>query len=163
MEGDFFLFKFSCAEDFDPLWNNVMYFLNDKLFIFKKWSRYMKPMKENFKEISLSIKFPNLCLCYWHENGFSKITRKVRIPLAIYVVTMSKSFITFSRVCVQISPSFTLLEEITLNLNGSPYKQQVSYDWKPKACLTCHTFSHDISSYPLNPYKHIFIRGHNKR
>lgn len=118
MEGDFFLLKFSCAEEYDLVWNTGMCFLNGKPFIFKKWSHDFRPVKENFKEISLWIKFPNLHLCCWHKKGFSKIASKVGIPLAVDALTASKSCIAFARMCVQISPSSTLPEEITFKLNG---------------------------------------------
>lgn len=57
--------------------------------------------------------------------------------------------------CVQISPSSHLPDKITLNLNGSLWKQAIAYDWKPKACIDCNTFSHESSSCPhnLNPVR----------
>lgn len=122
MEGDFFLFKISCADDYELVWNFGPCFLNDKLFFLKKWLQDFRSVKEKFSEILSWIKFPNLSLCCWNEKGFSKIANKVGIPLTVGSLTASKSRITFTRVCVQISPSSPLPDEISLNLNGTKWK-----------------------------------------
>lgn len=153
MEGDFFLFKFLCSEDYNMVWNCGPYYLNDKPFILKKWSKDFHPIKKNFVEIPIWVKFPNLPLCCWNDTSFSKIASKVGIPLTVDSLMANKSCITFARVCVQISPSSLLPNEVSLNLDGTIWKQGVVYDWKPSACLNCNTFCHDHNNYPLKPQK----------
>lgn len=36
LQGDFFLFKFSCKKEFDSVWDNDPYFLNGQPFLFQK-------------------------------------------------------------------------------------------------------------------------------
>lgn len=98
LEDNFFLFKFYYAKDFDLFWNLWPYFLNGKPFIFKKWNRDFHPNKENFVEILIWLKFPNLSLCYYNEKDFSKITRKIGIPLAIDSLIANNSHITFAQI-----------------------------------------------------------------
>lgn len=140
----------------------------ETFLIFKKWSRDFRPVKEHFEEIPLWIKLSNLPLCCWHKKGFSKISSKFGVSLAIDFLTASKSCITFARICVQLSPSATLPDEISLNLNSScnlnssSWKQQISYDWKPKPYSACCTFSHEPSSCPKNPRDTFPNRGHSR-
>lgn len=70
-------------------------------------------------EITIWIKFPNLSLCCWSDSGFFKIASKVGILLDVDSLTTNKSRITFARVCVQISPSSSLPDEISLNLGDT--------------------------------------------
>lgn len=150
-EGDFFLFKFSCKEDYNTVWNSGHCFLNGRPFIFKKWSKDFRPVKEEFSEIPIWVKFPNFPLCCWNELGISKVASKIGVPLAVDSLTAAKSRISFARVCVQVSPSSSFPDFITLDLDGMEFQQPVIYDWKPVVCKTCNTFSHNFTHCPLNP------------
>lgn len=48
LEGDFFLFKFSCKEDYDSVWDNGPCFLNGRPFLFQKWKYDFRPSKDKF-------------------------------------------------------------------------------------------------------------------
>lgn len=150
LEKDFFLFKFSCKEDYDKVWDNGPCFLNGKSFLFQKWQCDFRPTKANFSEISLWIKLPNFPLCCWNPAGISKVASRVGIPLAVDSLTASKARLTFARVCVQVNTSSPLPDTIPINLNGLEFDQEVLYDWKPSFCNSCSSFSHDDNSYPKN-------------
>lgn len=143
MEGDFFLFKFSYIEDFKLVWNFSPFLLNEKPFIFTKWSSNFWPIKENIAKILIWIKMSNFPLCSCNDKGSSKIASKVGVPLPINSLTINQSWITFVRVYEKISPSSLLSDEISLSINGSIWKQSICYDCKPKACLNYNTLFYD--------------------
>lgn len=62
LDGDFFLLKFSCKEDYDCVWDNGPCFLNEKPIFFQKWKWDFRPTKANFIEIPLWIKLSNFPL-----------------------------------------------------------------------------------------------------
>lgn len=120
--------------------------------------------KGDVKDIPLWIKLPNLLLCSWNEAGISKVTSCVGLLLVVDNLTASKERITFTIVCVQVSSNSPLPDSIPLNLSGIKFQQEVSYDWKSKACKACHTFSYEDRNCPLNPLKHPIAcgRSHNR-
>lgn len=73
--------------------------------------------------------------------------------------TSTKSCITFACIWVQINPLSILQNSIAINLNGIKFQQQIVYDWKPKSCHRCESFSYKNSSCHLHPSKIPIIRG----
>lgn len=99
------------------------YFLNERPFLFHKWSQDFGPAKEIVKEILLWIKFSKFLFCCWNEVGISK-------ALIVDSLTVAKTHITFVRVCVQITHETILPNSIPINLNSLKFEQAIVYDWK---------------------------------
>lgn len=77
MENEVLLFKFSCAEYFEAVWNSGPYFRNERSFIFKKGMLDFKLIKEHFIEIRLWVKFLNFPLCCSNESVLYKVEKKL--------------------------------------------------------------------------------------
>lgn len=143
LEGDFFVFKFMCKENYDIVKDHGLCFFNGRPFLFQKWNCNFRPSKSEVKDIPLWIKMPNFPLCCWNVVGISKVASRVGIPLTVDALTTSKSIISFARVCVQITPQFILSESILIDLNMFKFEQKIVYDWNVSSCFKCQTFSHD--------------------
>lgn len=75
-------------------------------------------VNDNFLDLSLWVKFPNLSFYCRNDKSFSKIANKIGILLAMDSLMASKSRIMFARFSIQISPSSPLPNSISMNLNG---------------------------------------------
>ncbi|KAI0530983.1 hypothetical protein KFK09_000532 [Dendrobium nobile] len=151
MDEGFFLLKFSALEDYEYAWTGGPWFFFGKLFIFQKWTPDFVPKREEFPSIPLWIKILNLPLSLWTPEGISKLASCVGIPIAVDALTAAKTSLTFARVCVQITSSSVLPEEIFYSIDGKSFPLRVQYDWKPENCSQCGSIMHPPSLCPKDP------------
>ncbi|KAL0926599.1 hypothetical protein M5K25_002838 [Dendrobium thyrsiflorum] len=142
LNDGFFLFRFSCSEDFDTVWTRGVWFLLGRPFIFQKWHPKFKPKRENLKSLSIWIKIHDLPLACWNSEGISRIASKVGIPLAADSLTTQKTRLTYARVCVQVGVDASYPEEIKVSLDGDVVNLKVQYEWRPNPCDHCKSLMH---------------------
>ncbi|KAL0924531.1 hypothetical protein M5K25_005368 [Dendrobium thyrsiflorum] len=147
----FFLFKFSCSEDFEMVWSKGAWFIFGKPFIFNKWSPQFSPKREEFTSVPIWFKIHDLPLCCWTPIGISKIATKVGHPIAVDALTASKSRLTFARVCVQVDSSASYLDIIPITVEGKRFDLKIQYEWRPTLCTLCNSISHHVTFCPSNP------------
>ncbi|XP_020672763.1 uncharacterized protein LOC110092522 [Dendrobium catenatum] len=147
----FFLFEFSCAEDYEMVWTKGAWFIFGRPFIFKKWSSHFSPERIEYTNIPIWFKIHDLPLCCWTPIGISKIATKVGIPLAVDALTASKSRLTYARVCVQIDSSATYPAFIPIIVEGKLFNLKIQYEWRPSVCDLCKSFNHLTDACPSNP------------
>ncbi|KAL0908168.1 hypothetical protein M5K25_022642 [Dendrobium thyrsiflorum] len=90
-------------------------------------------------------------LALWTPSGISKLASFVGVPLSVDSLTAKRSRLNFARICVQISTSSPLPEEIPIDLDGEELVLKVIYDWKPVPCETCGSLVHPVNLCPSNP------------
>ncbi|KAL0921281.1 hypothetical protein M5K25_008339, partial [Dendrobium thyrsiflorum] len=151
LSDGFFLFRFSCAEDFDTIWSRGVWFLLGRPFIFQKWHPKFKPRRENLTSLPIWIKIHDLPLACWNSEGISRIASKVGVPLAADSLTSQKSRLTYARVCVQVDCEATYPEEIMISLDGDIVSLKVQYEWRPNPCAHCKSFMHSSNVCPKKP------------
>ncbi|PKU87689.1 RNA exonuclease 1 [Dendrobium catenatum] len=132
-------------------WSGGPWFFFGKPFILQKWSPDFIPKREDFASIPLWIKIKNLPLSCWTPEGISKIASCVGIPLAVDALTAAKTRLTFARVCVQVSCSNPLPDEIYISVDGKITPLSVLYDWKPSPCSFCGSIYHSPDQCSKNP------------
>ncbi|KAL0912348.1 hypothetical protein M5K25_018315 [Dendrobium thyrsiflorum] len=147
----FFLFKFSCSEDFEMVWSKGAWFIFGKPFIFSKWSPQFSPKREEFTSVPIWYKIHDLPLCCWTPTGISKIATKVGHPITVDALTASKSRLTFARVCVQVDSSASYPEIIPITVEGKRFDLKIQYEWRPTLCTLCNSISHPVTFCPSNP------------
>ncbi|KAL0915557.1 hypothetical protein M5K25_015983 [Dendrobium thyrsiflorum] len=147
----FFLFKFSCSEDFEMVWSKGAWFIFGKPFIFNKWTPQFSPKREEYTSVPIWFKIHDLPLCCWTPTGISKIATKIGIPLAVDSLTASKSRLTFARVCVQVDSSASYPETIPITVEGKRFDLKIQYEWRPTLCTLCNSISHPVTFCPSNP------------
>ncbi|PKU87687.1 RNA exonuclease 1 [Dendrobium catenatum] len=132
-------------------WSGGPWFFFGKPFILQKWSPDFIPRREDFATIPLWIKIKNLPLSCWTPEGISKIASCVGIPLAVDALTAAKTRLTFARVCVQVSCSNPLPDEIFIYVDGKITPLSVLYDWNPSPCSFCGSIYHSPEQCSKNP------------
>lgn len=70
--------------------NGGIYHFDNKPFIVKAWSPYLKFTREELLTVPIWVKFPGLDFKYWSPNGLSKIGSLVGKPLMVNLNTGGK-------------------------------------------------------------------------
>ncbi|KAI0488382.1 hypothetical protein KFK09_028212 [Dendrobium nobile] len=151
LSDGFFLFRFSCTEDFDMVWSKGVWFILGKPFVFQKWHPKFKPKREDFKSVPIWVKIHDLPLACWNYEGISRIASKIGIPIAADNLTEQKTRLTFARICILVDNSATYPEEILVSLDGDVVSLKVQYEWRPFPCDHCKSLMHLSSSCPSKP------------
>ncbi|XP_020696924.1 uncharacterized protein LOC110109998 [Dendrobium catenatum] len=151
LSDGFFLFPFSCSEDFDLVWSKGVWFLLGKPFILQKWHPKFKPCRENFSNVPIWVKIHDLFLACWNSEGISRIASKIGIPLAADSLTAKKTRLTFARICVLVDCHATYPEEIKVSLDGDIVALKVQYEWRPSPREHCKSLVHFFSFCPEKP------------
>lgn len=58
-----------------------------------------------------------------------------------------------------ISLNSPLKKNVSINHHGIKFDQEILYDYKPKVCKKCFSFTHDYSVCPLNPQNIAIPKG----
>ncbi|KAL0917870.1 hypothetical protein M5K25_012971 [Dendrobium thyrsiflorum] len=122
----FFLFKFSCSEDYDMVWSRGAWFIFDKPFIFQRWSSHFSPKREEFTSVPIWFKIHDLPLCCWTPVGISKIATKIGQPLAVDALTASKSRLTYARVYVQVDSSASYADFVPISVEVKLFNLKIN-------------------------------------
>ncbi|KAL0906374.1 hypothetical protein M5K25_024864 [Dendrobium thyrsiflorum] len=76
----FFLFRFSCFEDYDSVWSRGVWFILGRPFILQQWHPKFKLKRENLTSVPILIKIHDLPLACWNSEDPSLIS--VDAPMA---------------------------------------------------------------------------------
>lgn len=151
LSDGFFLFRFTCQEDFDLVWSRGVWFLLGKPFVFQKWHPKFTPKKEEFSSVPIWVKIHDLPLACWNSEGISRIASKIGVPIAADKLTEEKSRLTFARICVLVDNKATYPEEIQVSLDGDVVSLHVQYEWRPHPCEHCKSLMHFSTSCAKKP------------
>lgn len=106
------------------------------LLILKQWHRMMKLSKEDKKSIPVWVKFYNIPLEYWDEDGLSRIASAVGVPLFMDQPTSSGSRISFARVCVNIQADSLFPDNFVITSGDESISIRVEYQGVPLDVFT---------------------------
>ena len=88
--------------------------------------------KEEFSKVPVWMKFFNVPLELWTNEGLGYIASAFGTPLYLDEHTFKRSRIAFARVCVEIKADKVIPPSFKVNLGyGEPYEIQVEIPWKP--------------------------------
>ncbi|PKU62139.1 RNA exonuclease 1 [Dendrobium catenatum] len=166
LNDGFFLFKFSCNDDYEMVWTRGVWFLLGKPFVLQKWHPKFTPTKEDFTSVPIWVKIHDLTLACWNSEGISRIASKIGVPLAADSLTEQKTRLTYARICVLVDRDATYPEEIKVSLDGDIVCLKVQYEWRPYPCNHCKSLMHLSASCPTIPEKERTVQvndGNSKR
>ncbi|KAI0492374.1 hypothetical protein KFK09_026645 [Dendrobium nobile] len=146
LNDGFFLFRFSCAKDFDMVWTRGVWFILGKPFVLQKWHPKFVPKRKDFATMPIWVKIHDLPLACWNSEGISRIASKIGVPVAADSLTELKTRLTFARICVLVDCMDTYPEVIQVSLDGEVVSLRVQYEWRPFPCQHCKSLMHYSSS-----------------
>lgn len=151
-------FFFFCFESENHM-NNIIeggpwLFAGQPLFL-ERWKEGMSLEKHNHKEVPIWVKFRNLPIEYWTQEGLSMVASSVGRPLYPDAFTSSMARLDYARVCVVVNINskfqdhvFMLLPSASGEYNGTR-KILIEYEWRPSICSLCESFGHKDAQCPL--------------
>ncbi|KAI0515916.1 hypothetical protein KFK09_008586 [Dendrobium nobile] len=151
LNDGFFLFRFTCRDDFDMVWSRDVWFLLGKPFVFQKWHPKFISKREELTSVPIWVKIHDLPLACWNSEGISRIASKIGIPVAADKLTELKRRLTYARICVLFDNQATFPEVIRVSLDGDEVSLKVQYEWRPSPCDHCKSLMHFSSSCPSKP------------
>ncbi|XP_020679054.1 uncharacterized protein LOC110097149 [Dendrobium catenatum] len=153
LNDGFFLFRFSCVDDFESVWSRGVWFILGKPFVLQKWHPKFVPKKEDFASVPIWVKIHDLPLACWNSEGISRIASKIGISVAADSLTEQKTRLTYARICVLVDCHAAYPEEIQVSLDGEVVCLRVQYEWHPSPCQHYKSLMHFSSSCLKNPEK----------
>lgn len=129
-----------------------------KAYHFKKRLYDFKPIKEDFREVLICVKFLNLSLCCWFGTEISKIASNIKVSLTIDLLNVNRMRLTFNRVTVQVDIRSILPDSIIISVKGEDFIKFVIYDFTlQNVCHILPWFSSMLKITQLqtfHPYSH---------
>ncbi|GMP66456.1 hypothetical protein CsSME_00026814 [Camellia sinensis var. sinensis] len=126
------MLKFKNENVVDCILSEGPYFLGEKLINFKKWEPGLHLSKCLFSFFPIWVKFFNVPLELWTEEGLSFVASVIGKPLFLDEPTRLKSRLTFARVCVEVDATKEIPNSFKINLGYcEPYEIKVEVSWRP--------------------------------
>ncbi|CAL5342251.1 unnamed protein product [Camellia sinensis] len=131
-ENGFFMFKFKNENVADCILSEGPYFLGEQLINFRKWEPGLHLSTCVFSFFPIWVKFFNVPLELWTEEGLSFVASVIGKPLFLDEPTRLKSRLTFARVCVEVDATKEIPNSFKINLGYcETYEIQVEVLWRP--------------------------------
>nr|GEX00548.1 hypothetical protein [Tanacetum cinerariifolium] len=120
--------------------------------ILKKWTPDANIMKEDVCKILVWVKFHDITITVFREDGLSVIATKLGNPLMLdsYMAAMctnSWGKVSNAKAMVELQADFELKDTIVVVVpkffgDGYTITILVEYEWATPKCSSCHVFSH---------------------
>ncbi|CAL5443148.1 unnamed protein product [Camellia sinensis] len=152
IDNGFFIFKVKSEEAMDTILENGPYYVGARLIVIKKLQPLLKLTKCEFSSVPLWVKFYNVPLELWSEEGLGYIASILGTPLYLDEPTFKRSRLTFARICIEVPANKEIPKSFKINLGyGDLYEIQVEVPWKPQRRDGCKTFGHTTNLCPQKP------------
>ena len=137
------VFKFLSEEDRMSVLNGGPYFAYGRNLMLKPMPKCFRFGGEDFANVPVWVKLPDLPLECWNERALSKIVSRVGKPITTDKLTRTKERLSYARVMVEVDASKKLVTAVEIRLpTGVVYSQLVIFEVIPKYCKKCRTFGH---------------------
>jgi hypothetical protein len=155
----FFFFKFSNDKGmFDALAGGP-WLIKNKPIVLNIWSPLAEMVKQDLKTIPTWVKFHDVPLVAYTDDGLSLIASKIGMPVMLdsYTAEMCENTwgrSSFARALIEISADRIFTDSINIAVpdldceHFASAKVTVEYEWKPPHCSECKIFGHILSGCP---------------
>nr|GFB25443.1 zinc knuckle CX2CX4HX4C [Tanacetum cinerariifolium] len=136
-----------------------LWMVRNSPIILKKWTVKTSLLKEELTHIPVWIKFHDIPLQVFEEEGVSLIPSYLGKSIMMDSITSSMckdawGRSSFARCLVEINSDSDFLDTITIgvpDIDGPGFTKEtisVEYEWKPPRCPMCHIFRHSAEWCP---------------
>ncbi|XP_021991387.1 uncharacterized protein LOC110888155 [Helianthus annuus] len=157
--GGFFFFKFDTKEGMLSVLEGGPWLIRKIPLFLNIWTPSVSLKKDGIKTVPVWIKFHNVPLAVYTDEGLSLLASKLGIPkrLDAYTADMCAENwgrTSFARAMIEISADNELKDHIVLaipKLDEEGYLMErvdVEYEWKPHRCAVCCLFGHSDAKCP---------------
>ena len=143
----FFMFENASMRD-EVIDNGPWHFVGNPIII-QKWTPNFSFAKDSTSKIPVWVKFHNIPMQLWTEEGLSYVASSVGIPLYADTITEGMQRISFARICVELKVMEDYPKVIEVRMEDGSYAEVgVEYQEKPSSCVKCGIFGHGMVNCP---------------
>ncbi|KAJ0762611.1 putative transcription factor interactor and regulator CCHC(Zn) family [Helianthus annuus] len=155
----FFFFKFEDRKGMDAVLEGGPWMIRNKPTFLNIWSPSNTLTKEEFKKVAVWVKFHDVPLVAYSDDGLSMLASKIGSPVRLDSYTMDMcneawGWSSYARALIEISADQDLKGTLSMaipELDGNKYVTEtirVEYEWDPPRCAHCSVFGHDSEGCP---------------
>ncbi|KAG5242022.1 zinc ion binding / nucleic acid binding protein [Salix suchowensis] len=119
-----------------------------KAILLQQWHPGFQFDKNKIKTIPVWVRLQGLPFPLWNKKGLSLAASMVGKPVASDEATLHGRRLEYARVCIEIDANVPLVHhfQVASTLSDEPITVDVTYEWKPAKCDTCHVFGHSCKN-----------------
>ena len=119
--------------------------------VLKHWQPSLPLAREDVNKVLVWVRLYNVPFEYWTSKGLSFVASAVGCSLHADHMTLSRSRLSYARVCVEIDARDELIEDFDFQCsNGMWIKVRAEFEWVPMRCSSCGVFGHTLARCPHN-------------
>lgn len=147
-----FIFKFSNISSRNAFLARGTWYIGKRPMVVTAWG--VKPGENIVETLPLWIKLSNIPMCYWTDEGLSRLASVIGRPLGADNLTAKLDMIPFAKICVQYTIGSPLPNEIQANVLDPVSNEitvenvEVSYPFRPLVCVGCKSLGHTAAACP---------------
>ncbi|XP_022030846.1 uncharacterized protein LOC110931776 [Helianthus annuus] len=158
----FFFFKFATKEGMNQVLEGGPWLIRKMPLFLNVWGPTVSLKKDGIKSVPVWVKFHNVPLAVYSDDGLSLLALKVGIPKRLDAYTADMCIdnwgrTSYARALVEINAENELKSQVVVaipKMDEEGFVKEsirIEYEWKPHRCDTCRIFGHNNSSCPSNP------------
>ena len=153
-DNGFFFFKFDNVQDACVVMERGPWHMTNRPLVLKHWQPSLPLAKEDVNKVPVWVRLYNVPFEYWTSKGLSYVASAVGCPLHADHITLSRTRLSYARVCVEIDARDALIEDFDFQCsNGRWIKIRTEFEWVPLKCSSCGVFGHTLGTCPRNTSK----------
>ncbi|KAJ6408731.1 hypothetical protein OIU84_008431 [Salix udensis] len=148
LANGFMIFRFSTEAAIGDVLARGPWMFGGKAILLQQWHPGFQFDKNKIKTIPVWARLQGLPFPLWNKKGLSLAASMVGKPVASDEATLHGRRLEYARVCIEIDATVPLVHhfQVASTLSDEPITVDVTYEWKPAKCDTCHVFGHSCKN-----------------
>jgi hypothetical protein len=148
----FFIVNFSTEAECQRILEQGPWFWGRSGLSMQRWFPEFNPLTMTAMTTPVWVRLPNLPLHFYSASFLPTLGNALGRFIKIDTDRITKGFITFARICVEIDLSQGLPDRILIDWgDGDPFIQMVDYENTAFRCRSCQQTGHLQATCPLSP------------
>jgi hypothetical protein len=148
----FFIVNFSTEAECQRVLEQGPWFWGRSGLSMQRWFPDFNPLTMTAMTTPVWVRLPNLPLHFYSPSFLPTLGNALGRFIKIDTDRITKGFITFARICVEIDLSQGLPDRILIDWDeGDPFTQMVDYENTAFRCRSCQQTGHLQATCPLSP------------
>lgn len=124
-------------------------FISSQLFLVRPWHELIEHELADLKSVDMWVNLRKVPLHMWNAASLSKIASLIGKPIMMDHLTMTKAWMSFARVLVEVEVNCAYHVALPVYYKGNHVVDvEAEYSWKPQVCFECESFGHSVSKCP---------------